>query len=160
MKIKYIRSLFLLFVLGLQQGFSQSVNLKDSIELYPGLGRLHERKFRIKASTPSCGEVYCTLLLYNQLNSGDGVYKLTQKYVGQRGVKTVIFTSYGRQYTLRGDAENINAVVYQLDEFPSSIARNKVEREKYKDTIPSALMYFLYRNPNLELLNDRLEQFR
>lgn len=95
-------------------------NIVDSLAVSPDLGEVMERKYQgILPATSSPGIEY-TLLLYNQRHSGDGVYKLTQRYIEAENGKDVIIITYGRQYTLRGDAVNPDAVVYQLIPFASA----------------------------------------
>ena len=54
-----------------------------------------------------------TLTISAPQNSGDGTFVLQQAYLGT-GEKDTIFTTTGRRYTHRGDANDINATVWQL----------------------------------------------
>ena len=54
-----------------------------------------------------------TLTISAPRNSGDGTFVLQQAYLGT-GEKDTIFTTTGRRYTHRGDANDINATVWQL----------------------------------------------
>lgn len=113
----------------------------DSLRIDPALGEVRQREYKgVIPSASGCAIEY-TLLLYNQPHCGDGVYRLTQRYIEADKGKDTLVTTYGRQYTLRGDAVDIDATVYQLIPFTSSKAVN------------------LLRLPDgLELLNKKLER--
>lgn len=110
-------------------------NVLDSLKSVEGLTELETRNYSGLISDSTINETLYTITIYNYKNCGDGVWKLTLKYP-DRNVE-----SFGRMYTLRGDAENINAVVYQMIPFSGS-----------RD------MFFLYLGDKLELLNQNLER--
>lgn len=121
-------------------------NVLDSLKTDPALGLLQERTF--EGLTPAAANpgIEWTLNLYNQVNSGDGVYKLRMNYLEANNGKDMISLSCGRLYTLRGDATDDNATVYQLVPFGSNektnflrsdsttlvLVNNKFERAKTK----------------------------
>lgn len=115
----------------------------DSLKMRPELGELIERTFAGTLPAASCPGIEYTLLLYNQQNSGDGVYKLTQRYLEAENGKDYTATSYGRQYTLRGDAVNPDAVVMELVPF---------------STPSETINLLVLKDGNLELLNNKFER--
>lgn len=119
----------------------QGVNITDSLTIISSLGKLEERIFQGTLPAASCSGIEYTLWLYNRQNSGDGVFKLTQRYIEAEDGEDMTIITFGKQYTLRGDAEDINATVYQLIPFSET------------DTIN-----LLYTGGNLELLNSNFER--
>lgn len=115
----------------------------DSLKVRAELGDLIERTFVGLLPAASCPGIEYTLLLYNQQNSGDGVYKLTQRYLEAENGKDYTATSYGRQYTLRGDAVNPDAVVLELIPFSTPL---------------ETINLLLLKNGDLELLNSKFER--
>ena len=82
-----------------------------------------------------------TLTISAPQNSGDGTFVLQQAYLGT-GEKDTIFTTTGRRYTHRGDANDINATVWQL-----------------KSDNGNEIFNFLYENDStLTLLNENFEK--
>lgn len=120
----------------------QSVNVTDSLTIISSLGKIEERIFYGLLPAADGPGIEYTLWLYNQRNSGDGVYKLEQIYLEAEEGKDMTYTSYGKQLTLKGDAEDSNATVYQLVPFTPAA-----------DTVN-----LLYINGNLELLNRDFER--
>lgn len=111
-------------------------NVLDSLKKTDGLTELQTRNYSGLISDSSATVSY-SATIYNYNHSGDGVWKLTLVYPdGDKRVET-----FGRMYTLRGDAENINAVVYQLIPFSGG-----------------ADLFFLCLGEKLELLNEKLER--
>lgn len=119
----------------------QGVNITDSLTIISSLGKLEERIFQGILPAASCPGIEYTLWLYNQQNSGDGVYKLSQRYIEAEDGEDMTILSFGKQYTLRGNAEDINATVYQLISFSATDTLN-----------------LLYTGGNLELLNSNFER--
>lgn len=119
----------------------QAVNITDSLTIISTLGELEERIFEGTLPAASCPGIEYTLWLYNQKHSGDGVYKLIQTYIQAEDGKDVTFISFGKQYTLKGDATDSDAVVYQLIPFEAADTLN-----------------LLYKDGNLELLNSDFER--
>lgn len=113
----------------------------DSLRINPELGDVIERKFQGLLPAADCPGIDYTLELYNQPNSGDGVFKLTMRYLEAENGNDFTATSYGHQYTLRGDAVNKDATVYQLIPFGSGTPVN-----------------FLFIDGDLELINVNLER--
>lgn len=116
-------------------------NVLDSLKLQQDCGEVIERKYQGILPAASCPGIEYTLFIHNQQHSGDGVYKLTQRYIEAEDGKDKSVISYGRQYTLRGDAVNPDAVVYQLVPFG------------WGETVN-----FLLEDNNLVLLNAKLER--
>lgn len=115
-------------------------NVVDSLRSVPYTKELETRVFKGSLPTESCYELKNTLTIYNYKNSGDGVYKLTSTYLRPDG-ETPSSNSYGRVYTLRGDATDNNATVYQLVSFNNTGEYN-----------------FLYEGDQLLLINSDLER--
>lgn len=116
-------------------------NVLDSLKLVQDCGEVIERNYQGLLPAASCPGIEYTLQLYNQQNSGNGVYKLTQRYLEAENGKDATYITYGRQYTLRGDAVNPDAVVYQLIPFG------------WGETVN-----FLLEDNNLVLINSKLER--
>lgn len=117
-------------------------NVLDSLIVNPALGLLEERTFEGLTPAASNPGIEWTLNIYNQKNSGDGVYKLQMNYLEADNGKDQINTSYGRLYTLRGDAINKNATVYQLVPFVGNGNTN----------------FLCSDSTTLELVNDKFER--
>ncbi len=118
----------------------KTFNILDSLKKVDYTTNIITRTYKGSLPIPSCIEVKSELTIYNYENCGDGVYKLSNTYLRADG-ENAISNSYGRLYTLRGDASNPDAVVYQLIPF------------KYGETLS-----FLYQPDNLILLNDKMEK--
>lgn len=95
-------------------------NVLDSLRRVEGLTELETRRYTTQSGAG--------LMIYNYKHSGDGVYELNG-------------STYGRLYTLRGDAENPDAVVYQLVPFNGG-----------------EMVNLLYQGDTLLLLNDKFER--
>lgn len=91
------------------QSSTKRINIIDSLEIKENLGEITENRYE--------GELNDTtfiLTIFHQKHSGDGVYSLQKKFN-----KTTSIV-YGKRYTLRGDATNIDAVVYELKPYEQS----------------------------------------
>ena len=113
-------------------------NVLDSLHSVAYTTELETRVYKGSLPTESCYELRNTLTIYNYKNSGDGVYVMTSTFVRPDG-ETPSSNSYGRVYTLRGDATDKNATVYQLVSFNYTGEYN-----------------FLYEDGNLQLLSSDL----
>ncbi len=113
-------------------------NILDSLHSVAHTTELQTRVYEGSLPTESCYELRNKLTIYNYKNSGDGVYMMTSTFMRPEG-ETPASNSYGRVYTLRGDATNENAVVYQLVSFNYTGEYN-----------------FLYQEDQLQLLNSDL----
>lgn len=131
---------------------SPAVNVLDSLQKRDDLGELVTRVYRGELLADSIGVDLrtCTLTLYHYEHSGDGVYSFTQEVSGQcsaastdttRTLNTGTLRNDGRMYTLRGDAQNPDAVVYQLRSFSGEVFLN-----------------FLYQRDTLVQLNKKMER--
>lgn len=120
---------------------SKEINIIDSLRLSPECGEVMKRTYQGILPAASCPGIEYTLTLHNQQSSGDGVYKLVLRYIDADNGKDATFTTYGKQYTQRGDATNPNATVYQLIPFDKGEPVN-----------------FLYSDTTLTLLNQKFEQ--
>lgn len=92
----------------------------DSLTINPELGELLTRNYSGQIPAADCPGIIYDLTLYNQQYSGDGVFALTMTYIEAENGKDLSFDSYGRWGTLRGDATDKNATVYELREFGSN----------------------------------------
>lgn len=90
----------------------EGVSLLDSLRCPSAASVLDIRTFGGVAPTPQ-GDEPCSVTLYTYDNGGDGVYRLT---IGPAP------ESAGRMFTLRGDAADGNAVVYELRPFDGGAA--------------------------------------
>lgn len=113
-------------------------NVVDSLKKPEVQAPLETRTYTGALPIESCIEVKNKLTIYNYENNGDGVYKLNSVYMRADG-ETPEGNTYGRVYTLRGDAKDPNATVYQLIPFSGTDTLN-----------------FLYKENELVLLNHTL----
>lgn len=95
-------------------------NVLDSLKTVEGLTELEARTYKTENGSE--------LKIHNYKHCGDGVYELNG-------------SNYGRLYTLRGDAENPDAIVYQLVPFNGG-----------------EMINLLYQDDKLLLLNDKFEK--
>lgn len=114
----------------------------DSLKIEADLGLLKERVFGGLTPAASNPGIEWTLDIYNQVYSGDGVYKLRMNYLEADNGKDQIETSYGRLYTLRGDPVNKNSTIYQLVPFGGGGSTNFLSVD----------------STTLELINDKFER--
>lgn len=112
-------------------------NILDSLNKIDGLNDLQTRIYVGKLYDGKHLNYY-NLLIYNLKYSGDGMWRMVVYDVNGN---TFILKS-GRMYTLRGDAENIDAVTYELIPFNENQS-----------------IYFLYMGDKLELLDNKLAKY-
>lgn len=112
------------------------INVLDSLKVQSDLGQLQTRVYKGVLPAASCSGIEYQVTLYNYEHSGDGVYEMVLTYIDadERGNST--YETTGRMYTLRGDAVDKNAVVYQLVPFAEGETVN-----------------FLYQQDRLQLLD-------
>lgn len=96
-----------------------------------GLGDVSERTYEGTLPCADCPGIRYTLTLRNQEHSGDGVFELTTEYIDRD-----TFREQGTWLTLRGNADDPDATIYQLNPEPASEP-----------------LYFLYRGESLEMLD-------
>lgn len=120
----------------------RAFDVLDSLKIDPALGVLQERSFEGLTPAASNPGIEWTLNIYSQVHSGDGVYKLRMNYLEADNGKDQVNVTYGRLYTLRGDAVDKNATVYQLVPFVGSGSANFLRSD----------------STTLELLNDKFER--
>lgn len=89
----------------------EGVSLLDSLRCPSAASVLDIRRFGGLVQTLS-GDAACTLTLYTYDNGGDGVYRFVTNPGTDAAAEQV-----GRMFTLRGDATDENAVVYELRPF-------------------------------------------
>ncbi|HJB84291.1 MAG TPA: copper resistance protein NlpE N-terminal domain-containing protein [Candidatus Alistipes merdigallinarum] len=116
------------------------INVLDSLKVQSDLGQLQTRVYKGVLPAASCSGIEYQVTLYNYEHSGDGVYEMVLTYTDadERGNST--YETTGRMYTLRGDAVDKNAVVYQLVPFAEGETVN-----------------FLYQQDRLQLLDQELK---
>ena len=116
------------------------INVLDSLKVQSDLGQLQTRVYKGVLPAASCSGIEYQVTLYNYEHSGDGVYEMVLTYIDadERGNST--YETTGRMYTLRGDAVDKNAVVYQLVPFAEGETVN-----------------FLYQQDWLQLLDQELK---
>lgn len=119
----------------------KEINPLDSLHLVPECGKMMQQTYQGTLPAASCPGIEYTLTLHKQEFNGNGVYKLILRYLEANNGKDELFTTYGKLYTLRGDATNPNATVYQLIPFDKGEPVN-----------------FLYSDSTLTLLNQQFEQ--
>lgn len=94
-----------------------SVSPADSLVIEKTLGPVIERYYEGVLPAADGPGIRYDLTLWNQEFSGTGVFSLDMTYLEAVGGKDTTFNSEGRWYTLRGDAENADATVFQLVPF-------------------------------------------
>lgn len=102
-----------------QKSAEQQVAILDSLKIADGAGEIESEHFVGELPAADCPGIIYDLTIYHQKYSGDGVYNLKMTYLEAENGKDVIFEEQGRQYTLRGDANDPNATVLQLVSFGS-----------------------------------------
>lgn len=117
----------------------KSFDLLDSLRQVEGLTELQTREYSGRIPDQSGLRLPCRLTIYNYKHCGDGVWQLT--FGGAEADRSQRPELFGRMYTLRGDAVNRDAVVYQMVPFGGG-----------KD------LFFRYLGEKLELLNQNLER--
>lgn len=101
------------------------INIIDSLPIYDILEKvIIKREYNGTIISKSGVTSDYSLILYNQQHSGDGVFELNILSDNKDSL-----LSYGKQYTLRGDATDINATVYQLVGFKNEPEVNLLKRE-------------------------------
>lgn len=116
-------------------------NVLDSLKKETHLGELVTRVYKDTLPDASRQGIEYTVTRYNYEHSGDGVYKVALNYLKAANGQDRSVEKLGRMYTLRGDAKDENATVYQLIPFGSGEGMN-----------------FLYLGDKIELLNKQLER--
>lgn len=113
----------------------------DSLKKETNLGKLMTRVYENTLPAASSSGIEYTVTLYNYEHSGDGVYQVILNYLEAENGQDKRVEKVGRMYTLRGDAENKDATVYQLIPFYGGEGMN-----------------FLYLGNKLELLTKQLQR--
>lgn len=119
----------------------ENVNLLDSLKKVEGTGELQTRVYRGTLPAASCPGIVYDITLYNYEHSGDGVFRASLTYLEAENGKDSRIEFCGRQYTLRGNAVDKNATVFQFVPF-----------DKEEDT-----MNFLYEGNKLTMLDRELK---
>lgn len=78
--------------------------------------RIIKRHYEGLLPAADCPGILFKLDISNAEFSGDGEYKLSMTYLEAKDGKDLTISSKGKMFTLRGDATNINATVYQFIE--------------------------------------------
>lgn len=116
------------------------INVLDSLKVQSDLGQLQTRVYKGVLPAASCSGIEYQVTLYNYEHSGDGVYEMVLTYIDADEGGNSTYETTGRMYTLRGDAVDKNAVVYQLVPFAEGETVN-----------------FLYQQDRLQLLDQELK---
>ena len=116
------------------------INVLDSLKVQSDLGQLQTRVYKGVLPAASCSGIEYQVTLYNYEHSGDGVYEMVLTYIDADEGGNSTYETTGRMYTLRGDAVDKNAVVYQLVPFAEGETVN-----------------FLYQQDWLQLLDQELK---
>lgn len=103
--------------------------------------KIIQRHYEGLLPAADCPGIIFKLDLANPEFSGNGEYKLSMTYIEAEDGKDLTFHSKGKMFTLRGDATDINATVYQLIE------------EGVNDT-----MNFLYMGDSLIMITKNFER--
>ncbi len=116
------------------------VNVVDSLDYKRDLGKVIRTNWVGVLPAASNPGIRYDLTVWAQERSGDGVYQLVQTYIEGENGRDVVYTTYGRKYTVRGDAADRNATVFQLRPF-----------KRGEETVN-----FLYRGDSLTLLGQNM----
>lgn len=114
--------------------------LLDSLPKAEGTGQLQTRVYRGTLPAASCPGIVYDITLYNYEHSGDGVFRASLTYLEAEDGKDQTYEFCGRQYTLRGNAVDKDATVFQFIPF-----------DKGEDT-----MNFLFEGDKLTMLDREL----
>ena len=117
-------------------------NLPNLLQKFDGCGDLQTRVYKGTLPAASNPGIVYEITLYNYQNSGDGVFKAKLTYLEAQNGKDGILEFSGRQYTLKGSAEDKNATIFQFIPFD-----NKEET-----------MNFLYQGDKLIMLDKELKK--
>lgn len=115
--------------------------LIDSLQQAEGTGKLQMRVYRGTLPAASCPGIVYNITLYNYEHSGDGVFRTQFTYLEADNGQNQTSEFCGRQYTLRGNAANKDAIVFQFIPF-----------DKDEET-----MNFLFENDKLTMLDRQLK---
>lgn len=91
--------------------------LPNLLQKFEGCGNLQTRVFVGTLPAASNPGIVYNITLYNYQNSGDGIFKAKLTYLEAEHGKDVSFEFGGRQFTLKGSAEDNNATVLQFVPF-------------------------------------------
>lgn len=116
----------------------KTVNPLDSLKKSEGTGELQTRVYSGILPAADCPGIVYNITLYNYEHSGDGVFKARLTYLEAENGKDVSLEFCGRQYTLRGNAVDNDATVFQFVPFAG---------EKHKEN-----MNFQLKGSDLEML--------
>lgn len=116
------------------------INVLDSLKVQTDLGQLQTRVYQGVLPAASCSGIEYRVTLYNYEHSGDGVYEMVLTYIDADEGANSTYETAGRMYTLRGDAVDKDAVVYQLVPFAEGETVN-----------------FLHQQDRLQLLDQELK---
>ncbi|CDB10999.1 putative uncharacterized protein [Bacteroides sp. CAG:633] len=95
----------------------QDKALLDSLKKAEGTGELQTRIYRGTLPAASCPGIVYDITLYNYEHSGDGVFRARLTYLEAENGQDRTFEYCGRQYTLRGNAVDKDATVFQFVPF-------------------------------------------
>ncbi len=118
--------------------------LPNLLQKFEGCGDLQTRVFEGTLPAASNPGIVYNITLYNYKNSGDGIFKAKLTYLEAEQGKDAYFEFGGRQYTLKGNAEDKNATVLQFIPF-----NNKEET-----------MNFLYQDNKLIMLDKDMKKIQ
>ncbi len=118
----------------------ERIDVLDSLKVQTDVGQLQTRVYKGVLPAASCSGIEYQVTLYNYEHSGDGVYEMVLTYIDADEGGNSTHETAGRVYTLRGDAVDKNAVVYQLVPFAEGETVN-----------------FLYQQDRLQLLDQELK---
>lgn len=88
--------------------YSQSPSATDE-----SLGQFKTMRFEGLLPAADCPGIRYELFIRHRTHSGDGTFLLNLTYLEAKNGKDMTFSYLGRRYTLKGSAENENAVVWQ-----------------------------------------------
>ena len=91
--------------------------LPNLLQKFEGCGELQMRMFEGTLPAASNPGIVYNITLYNYKNSSDGIFKAKLTYLEAEQGKDVAFEFGGRQFTLKGSAEDKNAIVLQFVPF-------------------------------------------
>lgn len=88
--------------------YSQAAELADS-----SLGELIEERFVGVLPAADCSGIRYDLRVKHRTHSGDGLFLLTLTYLNAETDRDLTYSYLGRRFTLRGSADDNNAIVWQ-----------------------------------------------
>lgn len=91
-----------------------TISQRGNVRYTQETGKMETATYEGLLPAADCPGIRYKLTIKHREHSGDGTFVLDQTYLEAEDGKDITFTATGRRYTLRGDATDKNATVWQL----------------------------------------------